>query len=51
MTIDIPAGGSLRAGSYVPIDYGNVGSLTNAVARKFRVEQVWVPEEIYGWSI
>ncbi len=51
MTIDIPAGGSLRAGSYVPIDYANVGRLSNAVARKFTVTRIWVPEEIYGWSI
>ncbi len=51
MTIDIPAGGSLRAGSYVPIDYEHVGCLSNAVAREFTVERIWVPEEIYGWSI
>ncbi len=51
MTIDIPAGGTLRAGSYVPIDYDHVGRLSNAVARRFTVERIWVPEEIYGWSI
>ena len=50
-TITIPPGSSLRAGSYVPIDYASVGSLTNAVAIKFTVERIWVPEEIYGWSI
>jgi len=51
MTIDVPTGGSLRAGSYVPIDYEHVGRLSNAVARRFTVEWIWVPEEIYGWSI
>jgi len=51
MTIDVPAGGSLRAGSYVPIDYAHVGRLSNAVARSFTVERIWVPEEIYGWAI
>ena len=50
-TIEVPAGGSLRAGSYVPIDYAHVGRLSNAVARRFTVERVWVPEEIYGWSM
>ena len=51
MTIDVPTGGSLRAGSYIPIDYEHVGRLSNAVARRFTVEWIWVPEEIYGWSI
>jgi len=51
MTIEVPAGGGLRSGSYVPIDYAHVGRLSNAVARRFTVERVWVPEEIYGWSM
>ena len=50
-TIDVPAGNALRAGSYVPIDYTHVGRLSNAVASRFRVERIWVPEEIYGWAI
>lgn len=50
-TIDVGPGTSLRPGHYVPIDYEEVGHLSNAVGRRFTVERIWAPETIYGWSI
>ncbi len=39
---------SFREGYYVPVDYGVVGGLTNAVERGWKLRNVYVPEEIYG---
>jgi hypothetical protein len=41
-------GQPVRAGWYVPVDYGVVGGLTNAVEDGWRLRVIWTPEQIYG---
>jgi hypothetical protein len=51
ITLDAPLdlrGQTLPAGVYVPIDYDEVGSFSNAVEDGWKLRGAWVPEEIYG---
>jgi hypothetical protein len=41
-------GYSVEAGTYVPVDYGKVGDLTNAVGDDWGLRAIWRPEAIYG---
>jgi len=41
-------GQPVKAGWYVPVDYGTVGDLTNAVGDGWRLRVIWTPERIYG---
>jgi len=49
--IDVPEGGSLRPGQYVPIDYEHVGRLSNAVEGRYSINWIRTPESLYGMSI
>ena len=42
------AGRVICAGYYVPIDYDQVGRLTSAAKRGWRLRQIYEPESIYG---
>ena len=42
------ADGTLPAGCYIPIDYDQVGSLSNAVEPGWTIHDAWVPEKAYG---
>jgi hypothetical protein len=44
-------GSALRAGTYVPIDYDHVGSLSNAVGPGWQLRSVYIPEKIWGLSM
>jgi hypothetical protein len=37
-----------RAGWYVPVDYGHVGELSDAVGDGWKLQALWKPESIYG---
>jgi hypothetical protein len=41
-------GCSVEAGTYVPVDYENVGDPTNAVGDGWRLRAIWKPGAIYG---
>jgi hypothetical protein len=41
----------IRAGFYVPIDYAHVGSLSNAVNKRWTLKYIRVPAEIYGLAM
>ena len=41
-------GNWIRAGYYVPIDYDHVGSLSNAVGKRWTLKYIRIPTEIYG---
>ena len=41
-------GQPVKAGWYVPVDYGTVGDLTNAVGDGWQLRVIWTPERIYG---
>jgi hypothetical protein len=51
ITLDAPLdlrGQTLPAGTYVPIDYDELGSFSNAVEEGWKLRGAWVPEELYG---
>ena len=41
-------GTQIDAGYYIPIDYDNVGSLSNAVESNWKLKKMYIPENIYG---
>ena len=41
-------GFKISAGYYIPIDYENVGDLSNAVDDSWELEKIYYPEDIYG---
>ena len=41
-------GRPIKAGYYVPIDYDNVGTLSNAVKGHWKLHRMYRPESIYG---
>lgn len=41
-------GQPVRPGYYVPIDYETVGGITTAMRRNWNLEQIAIPEKIYG---
>jgi hypothetical protein len=41
-------GTTLPTGRYVPIDYDQVGSLTNAVEKGWKLREVYLPEKAWG---
>jgi len=41
-------GSPLQAGTYVPIDYDHVGSLSNAVGSGWKLRSVYIPERAWG---
>ena len=42
---------ALRAGTYVPIDYDHVGSLSDAVGAGWKLRSVYIPEKAWGLSM
>jgi hypothetical protein len=44
-------GSPLPAGTYVPIDYDHVGSLSNAVGSGWKLRSVYIPEKAWGLSM
>ena len=44
-------GSPLRDGTYVPIDYDQVGSLSNAVEPGWKLRSVYIPEKAWGLSM
>jgi hypothetical protein len=44
-------GSELKAGRYLPIDYDQVGSLSNAVGKSWKLREVYRPEAIYGMKM
>jgi hypothetical protein len=41
-------GSRLKDGRYVPIDYDEVGSLSNAVQKGWKLRSIYIPEKAYG---
>jgi len=41
-------GAEVRPGTYVPIDYDHVGSLSNAVGKGWKLRSVYTPEKAWG---
>jgi len=41
-------GSPLRPGTYVPIDYSHVGSLSNAVKKGWKLRSIYTPEKAWG---
>lgn len=41
-------GTQLKDGRYVPIDYDEVGSLSNAVKKGWKLRSIYIPERAYG---
>ena len=44
-------GSPLKAGRYVPIDYDEVGELTNASGKGWKLREIYVPEKAYGLNM
>jgi len=45
------SGRALPTGYYVPVDYENVGSLSSAVGKDWKLTTIYTPERIYGMSM
>ncbi len=41
-------GAEVRPGTYVPIDYDHVGSLSNAVGKGWKLRSIYTPEKAWG---
>ncbi len=41
-------GGTVPDGYYIPVDYDNVGGISNAMRKSWILRALYVPEEIYG---
>lgn len=44
-------GSHIKAGYYIPIDYEQVGALTNAVEPGWELRHIYMPESIYGLAM
>ncbi len=42
------SGNLLPSGYYVPIDYDQIGNLSNAVGKNWTLNRIYKPEDIYG---
>jgi len=45
ITVD---GTELKPGKYLPIDYDQVGGLTNAVEKHWKLRSIYIPEKAWG---